>query len=153
MSPGQRSGSSATKEDGMAIGEHIVPDEHGKVVGVRVLPADGTGLNRIELTFQTQGTILGVGFANTGTIVSTMTPAGSFTAQGQGVALTQDGEPVSWTFQGVGRPTGPNFAGTFRGIVLFQTPSQKLARLNTLCAVVEAETDTNQQMTAKLREW
>jgi len=137
----------------MALGEQIIPNEQGKVVGVRVLPADGPGLNRIELTFQTQGTILGVGFANTGTVVSTMTPAGGFVSQGQGVALTQDGEPVSWTFQAVGRPTGPNLAGTFRGSVFFQTPSHKLARLNTLCAVVEAETDPNQQMTARLWEW
>ena len=74
-------------------------------------------------------------------------------AAGQGVALTQDGEPVSWTFQGVGRPTGPNLAGSFRGMVMFQTPSQKLGRLNSLCAVVEAETDPNQQMTARLWEW
>src|SRR2546423_971824 len=100
----------------MALGEQIVPDEQGKVTGVRVLPAEGSGLNRLELTFQTQGTILGVSFANIGTIVSTLTPAGGFLAQGNGLALTQDGEPVSWTFQGVGRPTGPNLAGSFRGM-------------------------------------
>jgi hypothetical protein len=137
----------------MALGEQIIPDERGKVVGVRVLPADGPGMNPIEITFQTQGTILGVGFANTGTVVSVPTEAGTLWGQGQGMAMTQDGEPISWTFQGLATVTGPNMAGRFRGSVIFQTPSSKLARLNSLCAVVEAEVDGQQQMTAKLWEW
>src|SRR5205823_3433649 len=108
--------------------------------------AAGEGLNRIELTFQTAGTILGTKFSNTGTVVSSATPAGVLRSEGNGVAITVDGEIISWTFQGVGTPTGANLAGKFRGIVLFQTPSQKLARLNILCVVVEAETDEQQNM-------
>ena len=85
----------------------------------------------------------------------TAAPTGSETERRTALtgSYTVDGEPVSWTFQGVGQPTGPNFAARFRGSVFFQTPSAKLGRLNTLCAVVAAETDAQQQLAAKLWEW
>lgn len=134
------------------LGDQIIPDERGKVIGVRVLPPEGRG-PRIELTFQTTGTILGVKFANTGTVTSETRPSGILHAEGQGVALTEDGQPIVWTFHGLGKPSGPGLAARFTGSVRFETPAPRLAALNHTCAVVEAETDAEQRMTAKLWAW
>jgi hypothetical protein len=86
------------------LGENIIPDEKGKVTGLRVLPGDGQGPNRLELTFQTTGTILGTSVANTGTVVSTPKAEAVLSAEGQGIAMTQDGGMLPWKFHGVGIP-------------------------------------------------
>lgn len=134
------------------LGRQIIPDERGKMIGTRVLPSEGQG-PCIEFTFQSSGTVLGVPFTNTGTVVSIARPGGALHSDGQGIALTKDGEPIAWTFHGIGLPTGPGLASKIRGIVRFETGSQRLAELNQLCAIVEAETDAEQRMTAQLWEW
>ena len=133
------------------LGENIVPDERGKVTGIRALPAEVQG-PRTELTFQTKGKILGIEFSNLGTIQSTPKPGGVLYGQGQGVATTMDGEIVSWTFQGVVKP-GLGMAASVRGSVFFQTAHPKLARLNSMCALVEGEFDNEGNAKAKLWEW
>ena len=107
----------------------------------------------MELTFQTTGKILGMDFNNMGTLQSVPKFEGVLSFEGQGVVTTQGGEMASWTTQGVGKPTGPGMATSLRGTVFFQTSSQKLARLNTMCVIVEAEADENGNMSAKLWEW
>lgn len=134
------------------LGRQIIPDERGKLIGMRVLPSEGQG-PRIEFTFQSSGTVLGVPFTNTGTVVSIARPGGTLHSDGQGIAMTEDGEAVAWTFHGIGIPPGPGLASRIRGIVRFETGSQRLAELNQLCAVVEGETDTEQRMIAQLWEW
>ena len=59
----------------LMLGENIVPDERGKVTGIRALPAEVQG-PRTELTFQTKGKILGIEFSNLGTIQSSPKPGG-----------------------------------------------------------------------------
>jgi hypothetical protein len=134
------------------LGRQIVPDELGKVIGARVLPAEGGG-PRLELTFQTSLTVLGVRAHNTGTVTSTALPTGVMHADGQGIAMGEGGEMVAWTFNGVGHPTGPGMAATFSGIVRFTTAAPNLAELNGICAVVSAATDAEQTMRAELWEW
>jgi hypothetical protein len=134
------------------LGRHIIPDEHGTVIGVRVLPIDELG-PQLEITFQTSGTVLGTPFQNTGTVVSSLRPSGTLHADGQGIATGEHGEILTWTFHGTGMPTGPGMAARFRGSVRFETSAQNLAELNQICAVVEAETDAERHMTAQLWEW
>ena len=130
------------------LGENIIPDERGRVVGTRVLP-DG----KIEFTFQTSGKILDVEFNNTGTIVNSPRPGGLLFGEGQGVAMTKDGEIITWTAQGIGKPTGRGLASSFRESVYLQTQSERLARINSVAVVVEAEFDENGNVQAKLWEW
>jgi hypothetical protein len=134
------------------LGENIVPDEKGKVVGARVLPGVGQGPNGLELTFQSTGTILGAKFANTGTVVSRPKAENTLSAEGQGIAMLEEGGMVSWTFQGISIP-GAGGAGRFRGMTMFQSAPAKLSRLVGMCAVVEGETDATQNISVKLWEW
>lgn len=117
-----------------------------------MLPAED-GLPRLELTFQTSLTMLGVPMQNAGTVTSTAPPAGAVHADGQGIAMGCGGEVVVCTFSGVGRPTGPGMAAKFSGVVRFTTAAPNLSELNALCAVVSTETDGEQTMRAQLWEW
>ncbi len=135
------------------LGEQIIHDERGKIIGTRVLPSQPGQGPKMELTFQTTGKILGMDFNNTGTLQSVPKSEGVLYFEGQGVVTTQDGDMASWNTQGVGRPTGPGMAATLRGTVFFQTSSNKLARLNSMCVVVEAEVDGSGNLSAKLWEW
>jgi hypothetical protein len=135
------------------LGEVIIPEERGKTIGLRVIPGEPGGVNRVEQTFQSAGVLLGVPFANLGTITVTMTASGAQMAEGRGVAVTDDGGMITWSFSGVGKPTGPNGASSIRGQVLFQSAPPKLARLTGLSGVVEAETDSSQNFMARMWEW
>lgn len=135
------------------LGEQIIHDERGKIIGTRVLPSQPGQGPKMELTFQTTGKVLGMDFNNTGTLQSVPKSEGVLYFEGQGVVTTEDGEMASWTTQGVGKPTGPGMAAILRGTVFFQTSSQKLARLNSMCVVVAAEVDGSGNMSAELWEW
>lgn len=135
------------------LGEQIIHDERGKIIGTRVLPSQPGQGPKMELTFQTTGKILGMDFNNIGTLQSVPKSEGVLYFEGQGVVTTEDGEMAPWTTQGVGKPTGPGMAATLRGTVFFQTSSPKLARLNSMCVVVAAEVDGSGNMSAELWEW
>ncbi|KCZ71035.1 hypothetical protein ANME2D_03065 [Candidatus Methanoperedens nitroreducens] len=72
--------------------------------------------------------------------------------EAHGVVMTKDNEMATYTSQGVGRFTKQG-ASTWRGSVFFQTPSQKLAHLNSIVAVYEYEVDENGNTHGKLWEW
>ncbi len=135
------------------LGEQIIHDERGKIIGTRVLPSQPGQGPKMELTFQTTGKILGMDFNNIGTLKSVPKSEGVLYFEGQGVVTTEDGETASWTTQGVGKPTGPGIAATLRGTVFFHTSSQRLARLNSMCVVVAVEIDGSGNMNAELWEW
>ncbi len=123
------------------LGEQLIDDERGKIIGTRVCPSPPGQGPKMELTFQSSGKILGMDFSNTGTLQSVPKSEGVLYFEGQGVVTTEDGETASWTTQGVGKPTGPGMAATLRGTVFFQTSFPNLARLNSMCVVVAAEVD------------
>jgi hypothetical protein len=123
-------------------------EETGRTIGTRVL-ADG----RIEVSFQDTGTVLGVEYTNVGTYVSSARPDGALWGEGQGVAMTKDGEMVSWRATGVGAMKGRGWAASWRGVLYCQTASQKLARLNKVPVVYENEVDENGNQKVKSWEW
>lgn len=134
------------------LGEKFIPDEHGKIVGTRIVASEMYG-SLMEITFQSTGTIFGSGFNNTGTIVGYPRPGGTLHEEGQGLLMTADGEAHSWRYQGVFKPSG-GLGGTHRGSVFFQAqPTSKLAKLNGLAAVVSAESDAEGNLSAELWEW
>lgn len=131
----------------MALGE-MIGEAQGKITVTRVLPE-----NKVESSFQASGKILGVECTNVGTFESVFRPTGVVYGEGQGIITTKDGEMISWTGGGVGRPTGRGSAVSYRYSINFQTPSQKLARLNSILGVGEFELDENGNTQDKTWEW
>jgi hypothetical protein len=66
--------------------------------------------------------------------------------------MTKDGEMLTWTGNGVGKMTARGGA-SYRGVLYYQTPSQKLARLNGMAVVFEYEVDENDNSHSKIWEW
>ena len=122
----------------------------GKVTTYRVIKSDGG--NKVEITFRTEGTILGNPIHEIGTYSSQGRPGGFLFGEGQGVIMTKDGDSVSWVGQGAGhfKPTG---GVSYRGAVYYETASQKLARLNGIVGVFEHETDGDDNVVTKVWEW
>ncbi len=133
------------------LGEQI-GEETGQVTGIRVLPDEGTG-SRVEVSFQSNGTLLGAHVSNMGTYISTPRPDGTLFGDGQGVAVTEQGDMATWRGQGVGHFTGHGTAVSWRGAIYFHTTSERLARLNGIAAVFEHEADESGKTSDKTYEW
>ncbi len=133
------------------LGE-MISQGKGKITGIRVLPSDGTG-PRMEVSFQGSGQLLGQEGANIGSYISTLTPQGVFNGTGQGVVMMNDGDIVTWTGTGVGKPGGRGLAASWRGSLFYQTTSQRLSSLNNIMAVFEHEVDENGNTSDRLWEW
>ena len=128
----------------------LLGEEKGKVTTYRVNRAEGG--HSVEVTFRTEGVILGTPMRNMGTYSSQVRPGGSLFGEGQGVIMTEDGDSISWVGQGTGhfKPTG---GVSFRGAIYYETASQKLARLNGMAVVYEHETDASDNASSKYWEW
>lgn len=133
------------------LGE-LFSEDQGKITGIRVLPAAGQD-PQVEVSFQASGQIFGVDFTEIATYQSTLTPAGFMRGTGQGILTTNDGELVTWTGEGIGKPKGKGFAASWRGSVYYQTSSQRLSNLNGICAVFEHEVDETGNAKSKVFEW
>jgi hypothetical protein len=133
------------------LGEQI-GEETGQITGTRVLPDEGAG-PKVEVSFQSSGTLLGVHESNMGTYVSVARPDGTLFGEGQGVIMTDEGEVVTWRGQGVGRLTGHGMAASWRASIYSQTTSERLARLNSVAGMVEFEADESGKIAAKSWEW
>ena len=133
------------------LGEQI-GEETGQITGMRVLPAEGAG-PKVEVSFQSSGTLLGAHVSDMGTYISVTRPDGTLFGDGQGIAMTEDGEVATWRGAGVGRFTGQGGAVSWRGAIYFQATSERLARLNGIAVVFEFETDQSGKVAAKTFEW
>jgi hypothetical protein len=135
------------------LGE-LICEERGKVTGTRVLPHEGPG-PKVEVSFQGSGKMLGVDETDMGTYWTVVRRHGDgvLYGNGDGVLMTAAGEMVTWTGSGVGRFTGRGPGVTFRGVVYYQTASERLSRLNGLAAVYEYEADENGNIALKVWEW
>lgn len=133
------------------LGE-MIGEEQGKITGTRVLPFVGTS-PRMEVSFQGSGQLVGVETTNMGTYISTLMPSGVFNGVGQGLVMTKDGETLTWTGTGVGKPTGKGMAARWRGSIYFQASSTRFAKLNEIAILFEYEVDENGNTTDKLWEW
>jgi hypothetical protein len=132
------------------LGEKI-GEETGKITGTRVLPSEG-GAPKMESSFRATGKLLGIEATDTGTYWAVMRPDGSLYGDGQGVVMARDGGVATWTGQGVGRLTASGGV-SWRGAVYYQSASGSLARLNSLVAVFEFESDAEQNTRSQAWEW
>ena len=132
------------------LGELIL-EEKGKTTGYRVIPSKGGG-QRVEVSVQASGKILGIEHRTLVTYWSVVQPNGFLYGEGQGVVITKDGDRATFVGQGAGR-FKPGGGVSYRGAVYYQTASPKLARLNGIAAVFEHETDAGDNITTKTWEW
>jgi len=109
------------------IGDQI-GESKGKRIVRRVVSSDPP---TVEVSFEDRGNMLGVATSGFGTYQSVVRPDGSIYGEGSGAMTTADGEMISWKGSGV-RKFGPGGAVSYRGMLYYRTPSQKLARLNNL---------------------
>jgi hypothetical protein len=137
------------QEDEM-LGEQI-GNSKGRVTLQRVLPSEG-GAPKMETSFQTTGSILGVATSETGTYWTRMRPDGTLYGEGQGILMGADGESASWVGQGVGK-LQKNGAVSYRGAIYVQTASPAWARLNSLACLFEYDVDALGATQATLYEW
>ena len=130
------------------IGDQL-GESSGKRLVRRVLSSDPL---TVEVSFEDSGNILGVPTSGMGTYTSVARPDGSIYGEGQGAMMTPDGDGITWKGSGVGK-FGLGGSVSYRGVLYYRTPSQKLARLNNVCAVFEYEVDPAGNTSSKVWEW
>jgi hypothetical protein len=132
------------------LGEKIA-EGRGKVTLQRVLPNPG-GAPKMETTFQDTGSLLGVGFQETGTYSSVLRADGTLFGEGQGIVMSAEGDAASWVGQGVGT-LKKDGSTSFRGAIYFQTTSPRWTRLNSYAAIFEHEIDAQGNTRGVVYEW
>ncbi len=132
------------------LGEQI-GEERGKRTARRVLSTDGGGF-KVEVSFESNGQVLGVDTHEIGTYWSAPRPDGSLYGEGEGVVLTPDGGMATWKGAGVGK-FGAGGAVSYRGAIYYNTSIPELARLNAVAAVFEFEVDAEGNTHSKIWEW
>ena len=134
------------------LGEQI-GKEQGRVTSRRILPGDDYRYVKMEITFETQCTVLGVEGTNIGTYTVFERVADQIYGEGQGIFMAKDGEGAIWKGHGVGSGT-PDGGVKFASSVAFQAnPSGKLARLNNVLVLVEHTTGGDGSASSTLWEW
>jgi len=130
------------------LGDQI-GEETGKVTSFRVLDAAGP---KVEVTFQSQGKILGKDYRGRASYWSEMQPGGFLYGEGQGMYMTADGGMAVWKGQGIGKLT-PKGGTSFRGALYFVSARGSLAELAGTTGVFEHENDGDNNNASKLWAW
>lgn len=118
------------------LGEKL-GEEQGKVTSRRVLKGDASGsYMTVEISYEAQGTLLGVSYMNLGTYTIMERGPGQMYGEGQGVIQGTGGESAIWNGHGVGEDAG-NGELKFAASIAIQTTTPALAKLNGLLVLVE----------------
>jgi hypothetical protein len=133
------------------LGEKI-GEESGKVTGRRILEGDDYRFVKMEISFETQGTMLGKPGMNMGTYTIFERVPGQLYGEGRGIFMSSDGESGIWNGHGVGRMTGDGMGVAFGSSIAIQA-SPGLSQLNGMLVVVEHTTDAAGNVHSSLYEW
>jgi hypothetical protein len=118
------------------LGEKL-GEEQGRVTSRRVLKGDEAGsFVRVEISFEAQGTLLGVQYMNIGTYEIMERGPGQMYGEGQGIIQGTGGENGIWNGHGVGEDAG-NGVLKFAASIAFQTTTAAWTKLNGVLVVVE----------------
>jgi len=128
-----------------------IGEESGKVTSRRVLPNPG-GSPKMEISVQTNSTLLGVKATNTVTYWSVVRPDGTLYGEGHGIVMGKEGDLATFIGQGVGT-IKKDGAVSYRGAVYYQSSSPKWSRLNSVAAIFEHEVDTEGNVRSQFWEW
>jgi hypothetical protein len=133
------------------LGEKL-GEEQGKITSRRVLPGDDYRYMKMEITFETQSTVLGVQGMNMGTYTVFERIPGQLYGEGRGIFMTNDGKGGIWNGHGVGHMSETGDMA-FAASVAFQTDADSLARLNGVLVLVENHADMQGNTRSTLYEW
>jgi hypothetical protein len=133
------------------LGE-VIGEASGKITNVKVLEYAGDR-SKIEVSYQGQGKLSGVGFTEIGSYWQEMRPGAVLYGEGGPVIMTDVGDVLSWKGFGVGKPTGPGFSVSFGACGAFQTSSERFMHLNRVATVAEYDVDEQGNYHWTLWEW
>jgi hypothetical protein len=139
-----------TNPDKNMLGEQI-GELKGKIVGQRVVDSEGP---RMETTLSSTGSIRGTNVKETVTFVGTPISAGVLHGEGHGVLMGGESEMATFRGEAFGRISSSGSV-KWRGSHFYRTTalSGKLAFLNNVVGVFEADFDTEGNVTEKIWEW
>jgi hypothetical protein len=119
------------------LGEQIA-ELKGKIIGQRVLDAEGPTM---ETNVSAKGSVKGTQVDVSLTYVASPTSAGVLHGKGQGVLMARESEMAAYTGEAV-------------GALFYRTSSTgRLASLNNVVGILEAEVDTEGNFSEKTWEW
>ena len=133
------------------LGEKL-GEEQWKITGRRVLPGDDYRYLKMEISFETQSTVLGIQGMNMGTYTIFERIPGQLYGEGRGIFMTNDGKGGIWNGHGVGHMSETGEM-SFAASVAFQTDADSLARLNGMLVLVEHHADMQGNARSTLYEW
>ena len=128
-----------------------IGEESGKVTSQRVL-SNPNGSPKMETSFQTSITLLGVRGTNRCTYWSVVRPDGTLYGEGRGIVVGDKGGMATWIGSGVGTMKKDGSA-SYRGAVYYQSSSAKWSRLNSVAAIYEYEVDAQGNSRSQSWEW
>ena len=130
------------------LGEQI-KDLKGKIIGQRVLDTEGP---TTEITISAKGSADGIQINEILSFVYRPSSQGVLHGEGRGVLMSGELEMATFTAEGIGRITP--YGVKWRGSVFLRAESAgKLAFLNNVVAVFQAEVDTEGNFSEKSWEW
>ncbi|MGC2425435.1 MAG: hypothetical protein WA421_00240 [Nitrososphaeraceae archaeon] len=122
------------------LGEQV-SEFNGKITNQRVLDVEGPTM---ETSVAASGNLMGL---------SKVTSNGILHGVGNGIVMTADGEMATYTGEGIGRIDSTGSIN-WRGSIFCKTSSNgKLAFINNLVGVFEAQSDANGNFSDKTWEW
>ncbi len=134
---------------GQKIGE-----EKGRVTSRRVLPGEDPRYLKMEISFEAEGTVLGLQGGNIGTYTIFNRVGSQIYGEGQGIFMAKDGTSAIWNGHGVGLPTGDGMGVKFAFSVAYQAdPNGPLAALNNVLVIGEHTAAGDGSATSTLYEW
>jgi hypothetical protein len=134
--------------DSKMLGEQI-GELKGKVIGQRVLNVEGPTM---ETNVSAKETIKGNQVNLSLTYVARPTSPGVLHGRGQGVIMAGESEMAAYTGEGMGRITASGIK--WRAALFYRTSSTgRLASINNVVGVVEAEVDNEGNFSEKTWEW
>jgi len=131
------------------LGEQI-SEFKGKIIGQRVLETEGPTMER-SISFT--GSIRGIPATETVTFVGKPAAPGVIYGEGKGVIMAGESEVATFTAEAFGRIT-PSGSVKWRGAHFNRTSSKgKLAFLDNVVGVFEAEIDAEGNVSQNTWEW
>jgi hypothetical protein len=132
------------------LGEQIA-ELKDEVMSQRVLNAQGPTM---ETTVSASGSVKGTQVRETLTFKARPTSVGVLNGVGQAIIMAGESGMVSYTDEGIGRLTPPSGGIKWRREIFYTTSSTgKLAFLNNVVGLFEAETGAEGSFSEKISQW
>jgi hypothetical protein len=130
-----------------------IGEENGKVTSRRVLKSGDPRYLKLEISYEAQATLYGVGGMEMGTYEIFERVPGQLYGEGQGVFMGGSGEGAIWNGHGVGH-FSEDGSMSFAASVTFQAGANgDLSRLNGVLMLVEHRSTADGAIHSEFSEW